>query len=54
MDSARRLLAALLIALLSFGSAGCGDDGDSGEGGDTSAEEGGDGGGDQGEDDGGY
>jgi hypothetical protein len=50
MDSARRLLAALLIALLSFGSAGCADDGDSGQGGDTGAEDGGD----QSEDDGGY
>ena len=54
MDSARRLLAALLIALLSFGSAGCGDDADGGQGGDTSAEEGGADGGDQGENDSGY
>jgi hypothetical protein len=48
-DTWRRLLAALLIALLSLGSTGCGDDGDSGQG-DTGAEEGGD----EGEDDNGY
>jgi hypothetical protein len=50
MDTARRLLAALLVALLSLGAVACGDDGDTGQGADTGAEDGGD----QGEDDSGY
>jgi hypothetical protein len=50
MDTARRLLAALLIALLTLGTTACGDDGDTGQGTDSGAEDSGD----QGDEDNGY